>query len=93
MRYRNPAKRINDFKEVALGLTEKQAVKEADRCLQCKKPHCVAGCPVEIDIPKFISFVKEKDYLGLKKLESLIYCLPYAAEYVHKKTNVRVIVY
>ncbi len=69
MRTRDPIKRGKDFKEVALGLTERQAVKEAARCLQCKKPHCVAGCPVEIDIPKFISFVKEKDYLGgLKKI-------------------------
>jgi glutamate synthase (NADPH/NADH) small chain len=64
MRYRNPEKRKADFKEVSLGLTERQAVKEAARCLQCKKPRCIAGCPVEIDIPKFISFVKEKDYLG-----------------------------
>jgi glutamate synthase (NADPH/NADH) small chain len=64
MRYRNPEKRRSDFKEVSLGLTERQAFNEAARCLQCKKPHCVAGCPVEIDIPKFISFVKEKDYLG-----------------------------
>ncbi len=64
MRYRNPSKRIKDFKEVALGLTEKQALKEAQLCLQCKKPRCIDGCPVEIDIPKFISFVKEKDYLG-----------------------------
>ncbi|HDK16695.1 MAG TPA: NADPH-dependent glutamate synthase [Nitrospirae bacterium] len=64
MRHRNPSKRINDFKEVALGLTEKQALKEAELCLQCKNPRCVDGCPVEIDIPRFISFVKEKDYLG-----------------------------
>jgi len=69
MRHRNPEKRIKDFKEVALGLTEKQALKEAGLCLQCKKPRCVDGCPVEIDIPKFISFVKEKDYLGgLRKI-------------------------
>ena len=69
MRYRNPSKRIKDFKEVARGLTEKQALKEAQLCLQCKKPRCIDGCPVEIDIPKFISFVKEKDYLGgLKKI-------------------------
>lgn len=64
MRSRNPDKRSKDFKEVALGLTVRQAVMEAERCLQCKKPHCIAGCPVEIDIPKFISHVKEKDYLG-----------------------------
>lgn len=64
MRFRRPEKRKTNFKEVALGLTERQAVKEADRCLQCKKPHCVAGCPVEIDIPRFIKHVKEKNYLG-----------------------------
>jgi len=69
MRFRKPEKRKTDFKEVSLGLTQRQAVKEASRCLQCKKPHCVAGCPVEIDIPKFILAVKEKDYLGgLKKI-------------------------
>ncbi|HDZ62080.1 MAG TPA: NADPH-dependent glutamate synthase [Nitrospirae bacterium] len=64
MRHRKPEIRAKNFKEVALGLTEKQAIKEAELCLQCKKPRCVEGCPVEIDIPKFISFVKEKDYLG-----------------------------
>ncbi len=69
MRFRDPGKRRSNFSEVALGLTERQAVKEAGRCLQCKKPRCVAGCPVEIDIPKFISFVKEKEYLGgLRKI-------------------------
>lgn len=45
-------------------------MKEAKRCLQCKKPKCIEGCPVEIDIPKFISFVKEGDYLlGLRKIK------------------------
>ena len=69
MRHRKPDKRKNDFKEVALGLTERQAVKEAELCLQCKNPRCVEGCPVEIDIPKFISSVKEQNYLGgLKKI-------------------------
>src|SRR3989338_8169604 len=69
MRYSNPEKRIKDFKEVALGLTEKQALKEAKFCLQCKKPLCVECFPVEIDIPKFIAFIKEGDYLGgLKKI-------------------------
>ena len=70
MRHRNPLKRSKDFKEVSLGMTERQAVKAANRCLQCKKPKCVEGCPVEINIPAFISFVKEGDYLsGLKKIK------------------------
>jgi glutamate synthase (NADPH/NADH) small chain len=64
MRYRKPEKRIKDFREVSLGLTEKQAQKEASRCLMCKKPRCIEGCPVEIDIPEFIASVKEGDYLG-----------------------------
>ena len=64
MRVRDPEKRKRDFKEVALGLTERQAVKEAGRCLQCKKPMCMSGCPVEIDIPSFISAIRNKDYLG-----------------------------
>ena len=64
MRIRDPEKRKRDFKEVALGLTEKQAVEEAARCIQCKKPMCVTGCPVEIDIPAFISAIRDKDYVG-----------------------------
>jgi glutamate synthase (NADPH/NADH) small chain len=64
MRARNPEKRRRDFKEVALGLTQAQALKEAKRCLQCKKPRCVAGCPVEIDIPKFIAAIREDDFKG-----------------------------
>lgn len=64
MRTRNPDKRRCDFKEVALGLTQRQALKEAERCLQCKKPKCVTGCPVEIDIPRFVAAIRNKDYLG-----------------------------
>lgn len=54
--------RIKNFQEVSHGLTEKDAVEEAKRCLQCKKPLCVAGCPVGIDIPAFIKKIAEKDY-------------------------------
>ena len=43
-----------NFKEVALGYTAEMAVNEAKRCLQCKKPACRTGCPVQIDIPAFI---------------------------------------
>jgi len=53
---------------VALGLTEKQAVKEAARCLQCKKPKCIHGCPVEIDIPAFISYIRDTDFAGALKV-------------------------
>ena len=46
--------RAKNFAEVALGYTEEQALAEAERCIMCKKPTCIAGCPVEIDIPEFI---------------------------------------
>jgi glutamate synthase (NADPH/NADH) small chain len=59
----DPGKRIANFKEVALGLTREQVIEEADRCLSCKKAFCVKGCPVEIDIPAFISLIKEEKYL------------------------------
>ncbi len=64
MRARDPEKRKHDFKEVALCLTEKQAVKEARRGIQCKKPMCVTGCPVEINIPAFIAAIRDEDFTG-----------------------------
>ncbi len=55
-------KRIRNFKEVALGYSEDQAVAEAQRCLQCPQPKCMNGCPVDIDIPKFIQLVSERKF-------------------------------
>jgi len=55
----SPKERIKNFDSVALGLTEEQAVGEAKRCLQCKKPFCVRGCPVEIDIAAFIKLIAQ----------------------------------
>ena len=57
----DPDVRGKNFNEVALGYSLETAVLEATRCLMCKKPQCVAGCPVEIDIPKFISALAEGD--------------------------------
>ncbi|KDE55324.1 NADPH-dependent glutamate synthase [Methanoculleus sp. MH98A] len=54
--------RIKDFGEVDCGLSADEAVAEAERCLQCKKPLCVTGCPVNIDIPAFIGHVAEGDF-------------------------------
>ena len=54
--------RIRNFREVPLGYTEREAVAEAQRCLQCKKAACMAGCPVEIDIPGFINLVAAKNF-------------------------------
>jgi len=56
--------RINGFNEVVLGYTEEDALAEASRCLQCKNPTCISGCPVGIDIKKFIYQVTQKDYKG-----------------------------
>ncbi|MGD8506379.1 MAG: NADPH-dependent glutamate synthase [Candidatus Bathyarchaeota archaeon] len=54
--------RRRNFNEVALGYTEEQAITEANRCLQCPKPQCIQGCPVEIDIPTFIQLIREKRF-------------------------------
>lgn len=59
-----PRKRRENFEEVPLGFTPEVAELEASRCLECKNPKCVAGCPVEIDIPGFISLIKKGDYSG-----------------------------
>jgi glutamate synthase (NADPH) small chain len=59
-----PLDRIHNFNEVPFGLTDEQAVTEASRCLKCKKPKCVEGCPVNIDIPGFIKAIEEKDFRG-----------------------------
>jgi glutamate synthase (NADPH/NADH) small chain len=55
----DPVDRTKNFNEVALGYTSEQAITEANRCLKCKNPKCVAGCPVEIDIPAFIESIME----------------------------------
>ena len=60
----DPKMRIQNFDEVALGYTREQAMREASRCLQCKKAFCVEGCPVDIDIPAFIAKIKEGDFMG-----------------------------
>ncbi len=61
MPHQPPEARVHNFKEVSLGLDLDGALHEAERCLRCKKPRCVPGCPVEIDIPGFISALARKD--------------------------------
>ncbi len=58
------SERIKSFSEVVLGYSEQQALKEASRCLQCKNPTCISGCPVGINIKKFIEQITQKDYAG-----------------------------
>ena len=59
-----PDVRNKNFLEVALGYTEEQALDEAQRCLNCKNPLCVQGCPVNVHIPQFIEKIVAKDYEG-----------------------------
>ena len=54
-----PDVRNKNFDEVALGYTEEMAIDEAKRCLNCKNPKCVNGCPVNVHIPEFIAKVAE----------------------------------
>jgi len=63
----SPEMRRNNFDEVALGYTEELALAEASRCLQCKKPRCVTGCPVEIDIPGFYILYYQGRFQGGNK--------------------------
>ena len=58
----DPKVRRGNFDEVALGYTEQQALEEASRCLQCPKPRCITGCPVEVCIPDFIKLLREGKY-------------------------------
>ena len=74
MRLLSDKERTTTFKEVALGYNRDEMIKEASRCLNCKNPLCVTGCPVGVDIPKFISLLKDgkvdEAYLEIKKQNS-----------------------
>lgn len=69
MRAQDPNVRNKNFEEVELGYTKEEALKEASRCLHCKIPRCVEGCPVNIMIPEFIAALKEED---IKKAYDII---------------------
>lgn len=63
-------KRVKNFLEVSLGLTKEDAILESGRCIQCKNPSCVKGCPVGIDIPGFIELIKsDKPEAAFKKIK------------------------
>ena len=64
MELRNGEERVNNFEEVPIGYSDGQAKTEAMRCLQCKTPHCMEGCPVGIDIPGFIKLIAEENPIG-----------------------------
>jgi glutamate synthase (NADPH/NADH) small chain len=71
----DPAARVRNFDEVPLGYGPETAVLEAKRCIQCKKPSCIEGCPVDVRIPEFVKRIAEGDFLGaartLKETNSL----------------------
>ena len=60
----DPLARRSNFDEVALGYTPELAMQEAKRCLQCKEAPCIAGCPVNVQIPRFIKAIREGDFTG-----------------------------
>ena len=74
MRLLDEEKRKNTFQEVSLGYNHEEMLEEANRCLNCKNPLCVSGCPVNVDIPKFISLLKDdkvhEAYLEITKQNS-----------------------
>ena len=75
MREQPPEERIHNNSEVPYGYSEDEAINEAKRCLQCKKPLCVAGCPVEINIPGFIRYIAEgkfRDSIGMLKEKNVL---------------------
>lgn len=72
----SPEKRAKNFEEVCLGYSNEEAVKEASRCLGCKNPKCVDGCPVSIDIPSFISYIKNEDFESAAKEVAKYSALP-----------------
>ena len=72
----DPQVRAHNFSEVALGYTEEIALAEAQRCLNCKNKPCVAGCPVNVNIPDFIMKIKDKDYEGAYKIINETSTLP-----------------
>ncbi|HJJ55298.1 MAG TPA: dihydropyrimidine dehydrogenase, partial [Methanocorpusculum sp.] len=72
---RDATSRINDFNEVDMGFTADEAIAEAKRCLQCKKPVCIAGCPVGINIPAFIKEIAAgyfKDAVRIIKNDNML---------------------
>ncbi|MCY6957002.1 NADPH-dependent glutamate synthase [Clostridium brassicae] len=76
VREQEPKQRIKNFEEVCLGYTEDEAVAEASRCLNCKNPLCMKGCPVSIDIPTFIQHIKEKEFEKAAKVIAKYSSLP-----------------
>ena len=76
VREQDPKIRAENFDEVTFGYTLEEAQREAERCLNCKNPLCMKGCPVEINIPAFIQKIKEGDILEAGKILTKYTSLP-----------------
>ena len=76
VREQDPKVRATNFNEVCLGYNKEEAEAEAQRCLNCKKPFCVQGCPVSINIPGFIAKLKDGDVEGAYNIISESSALP-----------------
>ena len=76
VREQDPKVRATNFKEVCLGYNEEEAMKDAKRCLNCKKPMCRQGCPVSIDIPGFVKEVAEGNFEEAAKIIAKYSALP-----------------
>ncbi len=72
----DPKVRARNFKEVTLGYTAEMAIEEAGRCLKCKNPKCVEGCPVNVRIPEFIAKVQEGDFKAAYEIITSTNALP-----------------
>jgi len=72
----DPKVRARNFKEVTLGYTAEMAIEEAGRCLKCKNPKCVEGCPVNVRIPEFIGKVAEGDFKAAYEIITSTNALP-----------------
>ena len=87
----DPNVRNKNFEEVSLGYTKEQAMEEATRCLNCKKPFCMDGCPVGVPIPEFIHHVAEGEFEeAYQKLQEKMHYLQFVDVFVLKKINVKV---
>ena len=76
VREQDPKVRAANFEEVSFGYNSEEAILEASRCLNCKKPLCVQGCPVNINIPAFIAEVAKGEFAEAAKIISEDSSLP-----------------
>jgi glutamate synthase (NADPH) small chain len=76
MAEQSPQARVHNFDEVPLGYAPAEARSEAARCLRCKKPRCVEGCPVRVDIPGFVGLVADGQFSHAARKIKETNCLP-----------------